>query len=52
MRHVQVMHASIYKVQKKKPTYGQKDVLQVAGHLSLDALLDLFAGNLAVLFKH
>lgn len=37
---------------RQQHTNGQKDVLQTAGHFSLDALLDVFARNLAILVKH
>lgn len=33
-------------------TNGQKDVLQIARHLSLDALLDVLARNLLILLEH
>lgn len=37
---------------KKVWTYGEKNILQTAGHLPLNAVLDVTARNLLVLLKH
>lgn len=39
-------------VVQQRRTYGQEDVFQRAGHLPLNAVLDVFSGNLSILVKH
>lgn len=39
-------------VVQQRRTYGQKGVFQRAGHLPLDAVLDVSARNLPILIKH
>lgn len=37
---------------QQRQTYGQKDVLQTARHLPLNAVLNVSSRNLLVLLKH
>lgn len=36
---------------QQRQTYGQEDVLQTAGHLPLNAILDVSSGNLLILLE-
>lgn len=40
------------KEERQRQTYGQKDVLQTARHLPLDAVLDVSSRNLLILLEH